>query len=63
MGAVEGVCFERPRRHLADGVVDLVLSVNLGGPGVVRLGRGREVIQRPGDAVLRSCAEPNAGGR
>jgi AraC-like DNA-binding protein len=61
MGAVEAVCFGRARRHLADGVADLVLSVNFGGGGVVRFGRGREVIQRPGDAVLRSCAEPNAG--
>ena len=61
IGAVEAVCFERAPRHLADGVADLVLSVNLGGGGVVRFGRGREVILRPGDAALRSCAESNAG--
>src|SRR5215470_8548045 len=30
-GAIEGVRVERTRQHLADGVVDLCLSVNLGG--------------------------------
>jgi hypothetical protein len=48
---------ERTRRHLADGVVDLRLFVNLG-RGLIWFGRGREVIQHPGDAVLTSCAEP-----
>jgi AraC-like DNA-binding protein len=62
-GAIEGVCVERTRRHLADGVVDLFLCVNLGGGGAVRFGRGREVISHPGDAVLISCAEPNASRR
>src|SRR5215471_12557693 len=62
-GAVEGVRVERTRQHLADGIVDLCLVVNLGGGGAVRLGRGREVISHPGDAVLISCAEPNAGRR
>jgi AraC-like DNA-binding protein len=49
---------ERTRRHLADGVADLRLFVNLGSSGVVWFGRGREVIPHPGDAVLMSCAEP-----
>jgi AraC-like DNA-binding protein len=49
---------ERTRRHVADGVADLRLSVNLNSSGVVWFGRGREVIQHPGDAVLMSCAEP-----
>jgi AraC-like DNA-binding protein len=49
---------ERNRRHLADGIGDLRLSVNLGSSGVVWCGRGREVILHPGDAVLMSCAEP-----
>jgi AraC-like DNA-binding protein len=53
-GAMRG---ERTRRHLADGVVDLRLSVSLG-RGLIWFGRGREVIQHPGDAVLTSCAEP-----
>jgi hypothetical protein len=48
---------ERTRRHLADGIVDLRLFVNLG-RGLIWFGRGREVIQHPGDAVLTSCAEP-----
>ncbi len=55
--AVEAVRIERTRRHLADGVVDLCLSVNLG-RRTVWLGRGREVILHPGDAMLMSCAEP-----
>jgi AraC-like DNA-binding protein len=50
---------ERTRRHLADGIVDLRLSVNLG-RGLIWFGRGREVILHPGDAVLTSCAEPAA---
>src|SRR5215831_12933160 len=63
-GALEAVRVERTRRHLADGVADLCLSVNLGGSGgAVRFGRGREVISHPGDAVLISCAEPNAARR
>src|SRR5215470_13089706 len=62
-GAIEGVRVERTCQHLADGVVDLCLCVNLGGGGAVRVGRGREVISHPGDAVLISCAEPNAGRR
>ena len=61
--AVEAVRWERTRRHLADGVVDLGLSVNLGGGGIVWFGRGREVIVHPGDAVLMSCAELYAGRR
>jgi AraC-like DNA-binding protein len=48
---------ERTRRHLADGIVDLRLFVNLG-QGLIWFGRGREVIQHPGDAVLTSFAEP-----
>jgi AraC-like DNA-binding protein len=48
---------ERTRRHLADGIVDLRLHVNLG-RGLIWFGRGREVILHPGDAVLTSCAEP-----
>jgi AraC-like DNA-binding protein len=48
---------ERTRRHLADGIVDLRLHVNLG-RGLIWFGRGREVILQPGDAVLTSCAEP-----
>jgi hypothetical protein len=63
MGALEAVRVERTRRHLADGVVDLFLSVNLGGGGLVWFERGREVISHPGDAVLISCAEPNAARR
>ena len=59
-GALEAVRSERTRRHLADGVVDLVLTVNLSG-GAVCSGRGQEVILHPGDAVLRSCAEPIVG--
>jgi hypothetical protein len=59
-GAMEAVRVERSRRHLADGVADLVLSVPLSGDrGVVCSGRGREVILHPGDAVLWSCAEPH----
>jgi hypothetical protein len=59
MGSLEAVRIERTRRHLADGAVDMVLSVHLSGDrGVVWFGRGREVILHPGDAVLRSCAEP-----
>ena len=50
---------ERTRRHLADGIVDLRLFVNLG-RGLIWFGRGREVILHPGDAVLTSCAEPAA---
>jgi AraC-like DNA-binding protein len=62
MGTVEGVRFERTLRHLADGVTDLLLSVPLsGGRSTVWSGRGREVIRRHGDAVLRSCAEPSVG--
>jgi hypothetical protein len=57
-GAVEAGRVERTRRHLADGVVDLCLGVNLGGGGGVWFGRGREVISEPGNAVLWSCAEP-----
>ena len=48
---------ERTRRHLADGIVDLRLSVNFG-RGLIWFGRGREVILHPGDAVLTSYAEP-----
>ena len=62
MGTVEAVRFERTRRHLADGVADLILSVPLSGDrGTVWSGRGQEVTRRPGDTVLRSCAEPHAG--
>jgi AraC-like DNA-binding protein len=62
MGATQAVRVERTRRHLADGVVDLVLSAPLSGDrGVVWSGRAREVILHPGDAVLRSCAEPHVG--
>jgi AraC-like DNA-binding protein len=58
-GALEAVRVERTRRHLADGVVDLCLSVHLSGRRrTVWLGRGREVILNPGDAMLMSCAEP-----
>jgi AraC-like DNA-binding protein len=57
MGTGGTVRTERTRRHLADGIVDLRLSLNLG-RGLVWFGRGREVIQHPGDAVLTSCAEP-----
>jgi hypothetical protein len=56
MGTGGTVRTERTRRHLADGIVDLRLSVNLG-RGLIWFGRGREVIQHPGDAVLTSCAE------
>jgi hypothetical protein len=57
---VEAVRAERTRRHLADGVVGLCVSVNLSSSGIVWLARGREVTSHPGDAVLFSCAEPNA---
>jgi AraC-like DNA-binding protein len=57
MGTGGTVRTERTRRHLADGIVDLRLSVNLG-RSLIWFGRGREVIQHPGDAVLTSCAEP-----
>jgi AraC-like DNA-binding protein len=60
MGALEAVRFGRTRQHLADGVVDLILNVKLSG-GVVWFGRGREVNLHPGEAVLRSCAEPIVG--
>jgi AraC-like DNA-binding protein len=50
---------ERTRRHLADGVGDLRLNVNLGNNGLVWFGRGREIVLYPGDAVLMSCAEPS----
>jgi AraC-like DNA-binding protein len=50
---------ERTRRHVADGVVDLRLNVNLGNNGIVWFGRGREIILYPGDAVLMSCTEPS----
>src|SRR5262249_52950299 len=60
MGAVVGGRGARTRRPLADGVVDLCVFVNLGSSGVVWFGRGREVTSHPGDAVLFSCAEPNA---
>lgn len=57
-GTSGAVRMERTRRHLADGVVDLRLSMHVGGSGTVWFGRGREVISHPGDAVLVSYAEP-----
>jgi AraC-like DNA-binding protein len=60
-GAVAAVRSGRTCRHLADGVADLILNVDLGGGGGVWFGRGREVVQHPGDAVLQSCAEPIMG--
>src|SRR5215831_19581000 len=54
-----GVRWERTRGQLADSNVDLVLHVNLSG-GAVLFGRGRELILHPGDATLRTHAEPGA---
>jgi hypothetical protein len=51
---------ERTRRHLADGIVDLRLHVNLG-RGLIWFGRGREVILHPGDAVLSPVPRSASG--
>jgi AraC-like DNA-binding protein len=59
MAAADGVRWERTRRQLADGHVDLVLHANLSG-GAVLFGRGRELILHAGDAALTNYAEPGA---
>jgi AraC-like DNA-binding protein len=58
--AVEAVRSERTHRHLADGVAELCLSVNLSGGRKLSFGRGRELILHAGESVLWSCAEPFA---
>src|SRR5262249_57776142 len=57
MAAADGVRYERTRRHLADGNVDLALQVNLTG-GAALYGRGRELVLRPGHATLTTHPHP-----
>jgi len=59
MAAADGVRWERARRQLTDGRVDLALHANLSG-GAVLFGRGQELILHPGDAALTTFAEPEA---
>jgi AraC-like DNA-binding protein len=58
-GVLSGSRSGRTRALLADGVDDLRLVMNLGGPYLVSQG-GRELLLSDGDATLFSCAEVNS---
>ena len=55
-GKVYGSCNQRTRQMLADGIDDVTLMVNLGGPYLVSHG-GNEIVLADGDATLVSLAD------